>query len=300
MVADVATVAFGFMAPRTLVAIPVPQMAIWGLRCLTTLDPGLTATLQNRGKAPGRLSLTGPDAHVLMARDAPEAEDIAGWGIAVGQTARAAWDASPAVRRVGTEGVIQAFFDELFNHMDPYSRYAAPREADAEQLRRAGAGGVGLTLTNEGGGFVVAAVQTGGPAAQGGVRAGEHILAIGGHSTQRDDLAGVTALLARARRHHGVADAARRGRAFADGGSAARADSARDGHRPARRRHAGADDLRLQPGYRGAAGAGADSRAGRSPALSRRGAGSARAIAAACCSRRWRRRPCCRVRAWWR
>jgi carboxyl-terminal processing protease len=195
MVADVATVAFGFMEPRTLEPIPVPQMAIWGLRCLTTLDPGLNATLQNGGKAPGTLSLTGPGAHVLMSRDAPEAEDIAGWGIAVGQTARAAWDASPAVRRVGTEGMIRAFFDELFNHMDPYSRYAAPREADAERVRRAGAGGVGLTLANVGGGFVVAAVQTGGPAAQGGVRAGEHILAVGGRSTQRDDLAGVTALL---------------------------------------------------------------------------------------------------------
>ena len=39
---------------------------------------------------------------------------------------RAGWDASEAVRRAGTQGVLRSFFDELFNHLDPYSRYAPP------------------------------------------------------------------------------------------------------------------------------------------------------------------------------
>jgi carboxyl-terminal processing protease len=55
---------------------------------------------------------------------------------------------------------------------------------------------VGLDVAPGGGGFVVSGVQAGGPAAQGGIRPGERILAVDGQSTQGADLADVNTLLA--------------------------------------------------------------------------------------------------------
>jgi len=194
LVAQVTTAAFEFMAPRTLEPIAVRQMALWGLRGLTTLDARLTADLQaDRGT--GTLRLIGP-SRVLLSRPAPAADNQAAWGEAVGQMVRAAWDGSDAVRRAGTQGILRAFFDELFNHLDPYSRYVAPAEAMAERVRRIGRAGVGIKAVLRGGQVVVEAVQPGSSAALGSVRAGERIVAIDGEPLQGADLQAVNALLA--------------------------------------------------------------------------------------------------------
>jgi carboxyl-terminal processing protease len=197
LVSNVATAALGFMAPRTLDPIPLSTMTLWGLRGLSTLDTRLNVELTLEGKNAPLLVLTmAPGDHVLLSHPTPDDADIAGWGALIGQIVNAAWAASPAVRHAGTEGVIRTFFDEFFNHLDPYSRYVAPQDADAERLRRAGRAGVGLDVAPGGGGFVVSGVQAGGPAAQGGIRPGERILAVDGQSTQGADLADVNTLLA--------------------------------------------------------------------------------------------------------
>ena len=54
------------------------------------------------------------------------------------------------VRRAGTQGVVQSFFDELFNHLDPYSRYVPPRDAGEDRERRVGQAGAGLRLARRG------------------------------------------------------------------------------------------------------------------------------------------------------
>jgi carboxyl-terminal processing protease len=197
LVTDVATAALGFMVPRTLEPIPPSTMTLWGLRGLSTLDTRLNVDLTVEGKNAPLLVLTmAPGDHVLLSSPTPDEADIAGWGALIGQTVNAAWLVSGAVRQAGTEGVIHAFFDEFFNHLDPYSRYIPPQDADAERLRRAGRAGVGLDVATGGGGFVVSGVQAGGPAAQGGIRPGERILAVDGQSTQGADLADVNTLLA--------------------------------------------------------------------------------------------------------
>ena len=187
--------ALAFMAPRTLDEIPVPQMALLGLRGLTALDPRLALTTQGPDTA-ATLRLAGPADRELLVRPAPADADAAAWGDLVAATVRAAWDASELVRRAGTTGNLQAFFDELFNHLDPYSRYTPPTEADADRTRRAGRAGVGVLLAAQGGGFVVQEVLAGGPAAQGGVRAGDRILAVSGQTTQGADLQSVASMLA--------------------------------------------------------------------------------------------------------
>jgi carboxyl-terminal processing protease len=194
LVAQVTRTAFEFMAPRTLEPIPIPQMALWGLRGLTTLDARLTPDLQP-GRGGGTLRLIGP-SRVLVSRPAPPPEDAAAWGEVVAQMSRAAWDSSEAVRRAGTQGILRSFFDELFNHLDPYSRYAPPAEAQADRVRRVGRAGVGIGHALRGGQVVVVAVQPGSPAALAGVRVGERIATIDGETLRGADQEAVGALLA--------------------------------------------------------------------------------------------------------
>jgi carboxyl-terminal processing protease len=189
-VAQVTTAALAFMTPRTLEAVPVWQLSLWGLRGLATIDPRLAVELHE-----GELRLSQSDRPVL-ALAAPAPDDDAGWGAAVAALVRAAWDVSEPMRKTGTTGILRTFFDELFNHLDPYSRYAPPSEAVADQERRAGRAGVGLTLARRAGGFVVQDVVADGPAAQSGVRAGDVIVAVDGQNTQGADLSAVNALLA--------------------------------------------------------------------------------------------------------
>ena len=194
-VAAVTAAALAFMAPRTLEPVGIPQMAVWGLRGLTTLDPRLTADLATDDAGTAILRLIGP-SRVLYQRPAPPVGDAAAWGAAVGQVIRTGWDASDVVRRAGTQTVLRSFFDELFNHLDPYSRYAPPAEAAADRVRRAGRATLGIQPGLSGGAFIVRAVQSDGPAAVAGIRAGDRILAIDGQTVQGADLQAVGALLA--------------------------------------------------------------------------------------------------------
>ncbi|CAG4928288.1 unnamed protein product [Acidocella sp. C78] len=119
-VAAVWGAALAFMAPRTLEPLGIPQMAVWGLSGITALDPDITVQEQS-----GKLVLFGPN-RVIYATPAPPAGDAAKWGMACAAVAAQAFRASSAIERAGTGGMIRSFFDELFNHFDPYSRYVAP------------------------------------------------------------------------------------------------------------------------------------------------------------------------------
>ena len=189
LVAQVTASALAFMAPRTLEPVPVWQLAMWGLRGLTAIDPRLAVELRE-----GTLRVTaGP--RTVLARAPPGPEDAEGWGEACAWVVRAGWDASEAVRQAGTPWAVRSFFDELFNHLDPYSRYVPPAEAAADRLRRAGRAGIGVTLAHRNGGFLVQEAAPDGPAALAGIRAGDRILAVDGQSTQAADLESVNALL---------------------------------------------------------------------------------------------------------
>jgi carboxyl-terminal processing protease len=184
--------ALSYIAPRALAAVSVPQMTVWGLNGLTALDPDLNAALQD-----DQLRLYGPD-RLLIAVAAPADGDAAGWGKAAAAVANAAFAASPALQQAGTQGVIDSFFDELFNHFDPYSRYEPPLEAAQNQLMITGIAGAGLTLGRQGPNVVVASVAAAGPAAEAGVNVGAVVQAIDGRpvypgelTALNDDLNGI-------------------------------------------------------------------------------------------------------------
>jgi len=186
LVNDVYVTALAFLVPRTLDPVPVSQLTIWGLRGLTTLDPALTTEVRD-----GRLTLSAAN-RLLLARPPPANDDIAGWAAAAVELSVAAIPASAAVRRAGAQGIVQSFFDEMFNHLDPYSRYVPPREAGEDRERRSGRAGVGLTLAKRGGAIVVQEAIADGPGALAGIRPGDAILSVDGQPTRGEDAATVT------------------------------------------------------------------------------------------------------------
>ena len=168
--------ALTYIAPRSLQALTVPQMTIWGLNGLAALDPDLNATLQD-----GQVRLYGPNA-LLLAVAAPQAGDTAGWGKVAAQVAAAAYAASPALQQAGTQEIVSSFFDELFNHFDPYSRYEAPEIAAQNQLMIMGLAGTGLTFAAKSGHVIISDVAAESPAENAGLLPGMTVLSVDGRS----------------------------------------------------------------------------------------------------------------------
>jgi carboxyl-terminal processing protease len=181
--ASVWATALSYIAPRSLQPLTIPQMTIWGLNGLAALDPDLNTTLQDQ-----QIRLYGPD-QLLLAVPAPPADDAAAWGKAAAQIARAAYDASPTLQQAGTQALISSFFDELFNHFDPYSRYEPPLQAAQDQLMITGLAGTGVALGTQHGNVVVAGVAADSPAESAGLAPGTVVLRIDGRAVYPGEVA---------------------------------------------------------------------------------------------------------------
>jgi carboxyl-terminal processing protease len=200
--AQIAATALAFIAPRSLDPVSVRQLALWGLQGMASLDPRLTIE-HRKGPADSKagslvllIASTNGTARELFAHPAPADDDAISWGSETSSLTQAAWDMSDPLRRAGQARMVSAYFEEIFTHFDPYSRYVPPIEAAADRIRRNGRGGVGLTVETRSGAFVIAAVQLGGPAAEAGVVVGERILAVDQQTIQGADQQALTALLA--------------------------------------------------------------------------------------------------------
>ncbi len=206
LAASVLTASFEFLAPRTLEPVSVQQFALWGLRGITSLDAGLT--IEERGTT---LDLRQASRSVYQCVIPPTPTADA-WGRTGADLMSAAWDVSEVVRDAGFQALITSFFDELFNHLDPYSRYVPPGAADIDRARRSGAAGVGLVLARVGKTFIVQSVNSDGPGAEAGIVQGDTVLAVDDQPTRGEALATVMSWIAGAdgtevsitlRRHNG-------------------------------------------------------------------------------------------------
>lgn len=180
------TTALTFMLPRTLEPEPIAQLTVWGLNGLTALDPDIGIASQGPN-----LELTLP-GRVLASSAHLHTEDPAAWASLATGFAQAAWTASAKIRRAGTTGVITNFFDEIFNHLDPYSRYVPPRQAAEDRERRSGSAGAGLSLMVDHDRIVVQQAIADAPGATAGIKTGDTILAVNGQSTLGSDPTTVT------------------------------------------------------------------------------------------------------------
>ena len=186
LVADVTATALAFMSPRTLDPVLPSQLTLWGLRGLTTLDTRLTTGLKG-----GVLSLSSSSAtgeRLVTQLPAPPEQDLPAWGSVAAAMIRAGWNVSEAVRRSGTPGIIRTFFDEMFNHLDPYSRYASPQETLQDRVERSSEADIGAVLTDRGRHLAFATIAAGSAAADAGIRPGDRLLAIDGEPVSADDL----------------------------------------------------------------------------------------------------------------
>ena len=122
--------------------------------------------------------------HVLLARPAPAPEDSVGWGRLAADMNAAAMEASPVLRHAGAQAVTQSFFDEMFNHTDPYSRYVPPVPAEQERDKLSLDATAGLGLVRNHGAIAVSDVVPGGPGEDAGFRVGDRIVAIEGQSVR--------------------------------------------------------------------------------------------------------------------
>ena len=140
-----------------------PDLALWALRGLTALEPGFDVEARDGVL---RVSLLGRS---LAQRATPNT--LAEAAIALSWLYGAAWGVSPTLRRVGADALLQASFDEVFNHLDPYSRYVSPATADSDRDRRMGTAGLGLQVEGGPRGATVLAVMPDSPAEAAGMSA---------------------------------------------------------------------------------------------------------------------------------
>ncbi|MEJ0015419.1 MAG: S41 family peptidase [Acetobacteraceae bacterium] len=190
LITNVYATALAFMAPRTLEPVPVSQLTLWGLRGLTAVDPDLSTEQRD-----GKVSLAVRD-RIVMTRPVPQEGNFNAWAATATDLAMMAATVSVPVRRAGTQGVIQNFFDEVFNHLDPYSRYVPPQDAGEDRERRSGQAGAGLRLARRGSAIVVVESIIDGPGALAGIRPGDIITAVDGQTVQGKDAATVMNLVA--------------------------------------------------------------------------------------------------------
>ena len=179
--------ALGAVLERHIEPAAPASLALWSLRGLEVLEPLLRPEL--RGGDTLVLAAGGPPERLLASRVLPAPPPAAAPEAAAPPLAavlaamfEAAWRASPLLRRAGPERMLQSAFEELFDRLDPYSRYLTPEEARAARLRRVGQADLGLRLGAGRGGraVVIAALSPDGPAAGAGLRVGDRVLAVDG------------------------------------------------------------------------------------------------------------------------
>ncbi len=177
LASEVYGTALAFMQPRTLDPVSPGQLALWGLRGITALDPSMVTGIRET------TLVLAMGNRVLFARPMPASQDATTWGEAAAQLSATAWATSDAIRRAGANGVVRAFFDELFSHLDPYSRYVGPEQAEKDREQRSGVSGAGLVIAPADGAIVVQEAVADGPAARAGIRPGDKVIAVNGQPT---------------------------------------------------------------------------------------------------------------------
>ena len=182
--------ALSFIAPRILEPVPVGHLTAWGLQGLTAIDPNLRVVATD-----DRLELF-DQRRMVFAVAAPKDAAPDSWGVAAARLTEASFVVSEPVRQAGLHAVTQGFFDQMFSHLDPYSRYVPPLEADHDRARRRGTAGLGLAVQQHGPSIEVRSVVRDSPAALAGIRPGDVVAAVDEQRTLNQDPLKITALLA--------------------------------------------------------------------------------------------------------
>jgi len=167
--------AFAAINERALVHQDLGPLAFDGLTAISSIDPSLKIEAISSRRVgllhAGRLVAQYPR---------PPSDDVEGWASLCMQIERQIREISPAARSAGAEQFRMAVLDAALSHLDRFSRYAPPGEADEQRANRSGFGGIGVRLEPHDQDVTLTEVLPGTPADKAHLRAGDHILAIDG------------------------------------------------------------------------------------------------------------------------
>jgi len=179
---DVYRVGFRYIRDRYVRQVTVRDVALSGLKGLSTLDNQITVT------APGATVTVQHGQRRIAAFPAPHAQDYDGWASVTTSAVQAATGASDAVAKAGTEKVQQAILSSALASLDGFSRYVAPSDARESRALRNGYGGIGITVQQVQGQLKVVSVMPGTPAETAGLRADDAIVRIAGQAIAGQEL----------------------------------------------------------------------------------------------------------------
>ncbi|QDH16739.1 S41 family peptidase [Swingsia samuiensis] len=193
MARDVLFSALGFLKPRTLEPHSIREFCLWGLDGLTAIDPSIIVSEKPGNNSPDHplpetLIIT-QNQNILFQHPIPHSEDKKSWAELIAHAMKLAWEHSSTIRDAGNDALLQGFFDELFNHLDPYSRYLGPETASTDRMKRTGnKGNIGITLEKKNRSVFISAINTNGPAWEAGLDLNQKVIAINGQATRNKPL----------------------------------------------------------------------------------------------------------------
>ena len=156
------------------------NLVLAGAAGLSRLDPRLKVAESPGAEA--ELVLEYATRQLAIHRE-PGAEDAAAWGRLAGRLLAEARAASPVIAKAPEDEIDTALLAGMTGALDIFSRYSPPEQAREARAMRDGFGGVGLTVEQEDGKFLVTEVMPRGPADLAGVRAQDRIVGIDGVPT---------------------------------------------------------------------------------------------------------------------
>jgi carboxyl-terminal processing protease len=169
--------AFDAIQDRALEAVAIGPLAFDAISALATIDPALRVEQLTSRRIglhyAGRLATQYP---------APAADDPDGWAAIAEHMISEARTLSPLVAQADPEHVRAVMMDAALAHLDRFSRYAPPTEAEEHRANRSGFGGIGVRLEPHESDITLLEVLPNTPASKAHLRAGDHILAIDGQS----------------------------------------------------------------------------------------------------------------------
>lgn len=176
---NVIATALTFLYPRTLDKHTIKELSLWGLNGLNAIDPSFSIH-----KANNQLSLIQTQKTIITFPLPTNNNDIAQWSSIITNITVKSWENSALIQSAGIQNITQAFFDELFDHMDPYSRYISPSSASTDRNDRGdGDANIGIKLTKKRGLTVIASINTNGPAWTAGLNVGDRIYKVNNQRT---------------------------------------------------------------------------------------------------------------------
>ncbi len=114
----------------------------------------------------------------------PADDDIDGWGAIIAIGTAKAKSVTPGLATLDDDDIDETMISAMLKHFDRFSRYSEPQSAQAQRDNRDGFGGVGIGIDQSDSLPLVTEVFAGGPAADSGLRVGDHLLTINGKLLQ--------------------------------------------------------------------------------------------------------------------